>query len=421
MSVSLLDVDRRHVPLRLDVDRWVTRPVRKKLLAVVHTVTAGQRLLEAVQLVDADPQVQVVFTAAPDVFGHGVDLFLSRLKGLVVPWSQAVNIRFDLALAASYSGLHELHAPVIVLPHGVGHNKFVSAPTGRRGSGATPADRGVYGLSRQRLMRDGEVVPEVIVLSHEEELGRLGRECPEALPFAEVVGDPCFDRMVASLPSRALYREALSTSSRQQLVLACSTWGPESLLGQQWDLLDRLVTELPREEFQIAVLLHPNIWSTHSEWQVGSWFAGLRRSGVNLISQHADWCGPMTAADFVVGDHGSVLLYGTMTGAPLLMGGSATLELAPGSPMAELRSIAPRIHADRPLLRQLRRAAAAHRAERYAHLAARITSEPGRFARRMRALIYRKLRLRAPAVRLTTDPAPLPVTVERGTAGGVVS
>lgn len=52
-------------------------------------------------------------------------------------------------------------------------------------------------------------------------------------------------------------------------------------------------------------------------------------------------------------------------------------------------------------------------------MTSRITSEPGRFAVRMRALIYRKLRLRAPAVRPRTDHAPLPVTVrhdERGTA-----
>ncbi|WP_435056588.1 hypothetical protein [Streptomyces noursei] len=420
--MSILDGTGRHVPLRLDVDRWATRPVRKRLLAVVHTVTTGQRLLDAIRLLDTDPRVQVFFTAAPDVFSNGVDAFLADLRALVLPWSQAVHIRFDLALAAAHGGLHELHAPVIVLPHGVGHNKFVSAPVvdGRR-CRPTAADRGVYGLSRQRLVRDGVVVPETIVLSHEEELSRLGKECPEALPAAEVVGDPCFDRMAASMPARALYREALRTGARQQLVLACSTWGPESLLGQQWELLERMVTDLPREEYRIAVLLHPNVWNAHGEWQIRSWFAGLGRAGVSVISQHADWCGPVVAADFIVGDHGSVFLYGTMTGAPLLTGGSATMELAPGSPMADLRAVAPRIKADRPVHRQLRRAAAAHRAEHYARFAARITSEPGRFARRMRALIYRKLRMRAPAVRLSTEPAPLPVTVPYRASGEVAS
>ncbi|MFI6771339.1 hypothetical protein [Streptomyces sp. NPDC050355] len=422
MSVTWGDIDRRHVPLRLDVDRWATRRVRRSVLAVVHTVTAGQRLLEAVALFDGDPRVQVVFTAAPDVFSHGVDAFLEDIKGLVLPWSQAVQTRFDLALAASHGGLHELHAPVIVLPHGAGYNKLVSAPAGRRGLPAVAADRGVYGLSRQRLVRDGVVVPAAIVLAHEEELGRLGRECPEALPAAEVVGDPCFDRITASLPSRALYREALGTGALQELVLICSTWGPDSLLGQEWELLERLVAELPRDEFRIAVLLHPNVWNAHGEWQIRSWFAGLGRRGVSLVSQYADWCGPLVAADCIVGDHGSVSLYGTMTGARILTAGAAAVELAPGSPMAELHSLAPRLRADRPLRRQLRRGAATHRADRYARIAARITSEPGRFARRMRALIYRKLRLRAPAARLWQEPAALPLTVRYGSApGGVAS
>ena len=265
------------------------------------------------------------------------------------------------------------------------------------------------------------VVPKVIVLSHEEELTRLGQACPEALPFAEVIGDPCFDRMTASLPSRARYREALRIGANQALVLACSTWGPDALLGQQWDLLDRLVTELPRDQFRIAVLLHPNVWSAHGDWQVQSWFAGLRRAGVLLVSQYADWCGPLVAADFIVGDHGSVSLYGTMTGAPVLMAGSPTVALAPGSPMVELRSLAPRIHADRPLRGQLRQAAAAPRAEHHARVAARITSEPGHFARRMRALIYRELRLPAPAAQLPVEPAPLPVTVTGEAADGVTS
>ncbi|MEU7738348.1 hypothetical protein AB0B51_35780, partial [Streptomyces griseus] len=256
-----------------------------------------------------------------------------------------------------------------------------------------------------------------IVLAHHEDLTRLGRACPEALPAAEVVGDPCSDRITASLPQRALYRDALGVGARQQLVTVCSTWGPGSLLGRQWELLERLVEELPREDFRVALLLHPHVWNAHGEWQIRSWLAGLVGSGLLVISQHADWVGALVAADHVVGDHGSVSLYGAMTGVPVLMGDVPDGDLDPASPAAELASLAPRLHADRPLDRQLARAAAAYRAERYAQVTARITSEPGRFAVRMRALIYRKLRLRAPAARPRTDHAPLPVTA-RHDAGG---
>ncbi|NEE49504.1 hypothetical protein G3M55_33470, partial [Streptomyces sp. SID8455] len=174
-----------------------------------------------------------------------------------------------------------------------------------------------------------------------------------------------------------------------------------------------------REDFRVALLLHPHVWNAHGEWQIRSWLAGLGRSGLLLISQYADWVGALVAADHIVGDHGSVSLYGAMTGVPVLMGSVPEGDLDPGSPAAELASFAPRLHADRPLVRQLARAAAEYRTERYEQVAARITSEPGRFAVRMRALIYRKLRLRAPAVRPRTEHAPLPVTVshdERGAA-----
>ncbi|MEU6146439.1 hypothetical protein ABZ848_39605 [Streptomyces sp. NPDC047081] len=415
MSVTVPESQWRHVPVRPDVERWATRRTRRRVLVVVHTMIAGQRLLDTIRLLEGDVRVQVFFTQAPDVFGNGVAEFLDGLGGLVLPWSQAVQTVFDLALAAGHGGLHELPTPVIVLPHGAGHNKL--APAGR--PGRTVAQRGVYGLSRQRLVRDGALVPEVIVLAHHEELTRLGRECPEALPVAEVVGDPCFDRIVTSLPSRALYRDALGARAGQRLVLVCSTWGPDSLLGQGWEILERLVDELPRDEFRIAALLHPHVWNAHGAWQVRAWLAGLGRSGLTLVSPYGDWTGALVAADYIVGDHGSVTLYGAMTGAPVLMAGRSDADVDPGSPLAELMSFAPRLRPDRPLRAQLKRSSATCRPQRYERVASRISSEPGRFSRKMRALLYRKLRLRAPVSRTTTEPAPLPATVPYDEPGGV--
>lgn len=417
MSVTILEAHGQPVPVRPDVERWATRPVRRRVLAVVHTVTSGQRLLDVVRLLEGDWRVQVFFTSAPDVFNGGVADFLERLGGLVLPWGQAVQTVFDLAVAASHGGLHELHAPVVVLPHGAGYNKFVRT----RGGEATAAPE-TYGLSRQRLVRDGSVVPAAIVLAHRDERDRLGRQCPEALPVAEVVGDPCFDRVAVSAPARALYRQALRTRAGQQLVLICSTWGPGSLLGScGQELLDRVVAELPPPEYRVAVLLHPHVWHTHSEWQVRSWFADLGRGGLALVSHRSDWVGALVAADFVVGDHGSVSLYGAMTGRPVLLASRPDAEVDPHSPMAELSAFVPRLHEEKPVRRQLARAAATYRADLHEQVAARITSEPGRFVRKMRALLYRKLRLRAPGAAPITEPARLPRVLEYEEPGGVVS
>lgn len=421
MNATTPDAHWRHVPVRLDAGRWTTRQVRKRVLIVVHTVTAGQRLLDAARLLEGDPRIQTFFVAAPDVFSNGVAAFLADLRVLVLPWEQAVQTEFDLALAAAHGCLHELHAPVIVLPHGAGHNKTVTKPRtpsnrtrtgsaeGAESPGPRPGtDRNVYGFGRQWLVVDGAVVPECLVLPHQDDLARLERECPEAVPVAEVVGDPCYDRIAASLPSRALYREALRARHGQKLVLVCSTWGPHSLLGREWPLLERLVDELPTDEYRVATLLHPNVWNAHGEWQIRSWLAGLGRAGLSVVSQQSDWCGAVAAADFLIGDHGSLSLYGTMTGSPVLMTRLPEDDLDPSSPLAELSSFAPRLRDDRPLRKQLTRGVSTYEGARHAHVAARITSEPGRFAPRMRALIYRKLRLRAPAARLTVQPARLP-------------
>lgn len=406
----------QHVPLRPDGERWTTRRATKNILAVVHTVTAGQRLLEAVRLLEGDPGVQIYFTTGPDVFTYGVREFLAEIGAIPVPWGEAVRTKFDLALAAAHGGLHELHSPVLVLPHGAGHNKHQAG----RGRGRAVARRGVSGLGRQWLVHDGEVVPSVIALGHEDERNRLGRECPEALPAARIVGDPCYDRITASFPLRALYRQALGVAPEQKLVLVCSTWGEDALVNRDWRLLERVVGELQRERYRVALTMHPHVWNTHGSWTVRSWFAALRRAGLVLLDHRADWCGAMVAADFVVGDHGSVLLYGSMTGAPVLISARQKGQLiVPGSPVDELHDFVPRLRSDRPVERQLLRSAATYEPGRHERVADRITSEPGRYALRMRSVIYRQLKLRAPAVQLTTGPAPLPVPVDGDGAGGV--
>ena len=108
----------RQVPVGLDAARWITRASCKTVLVVVHTVTMGQRLADMLPLFETDQRVQVIFTAAPHAFGNGVAKLLRRLDGIVIPWEQATRTTFDLALAAGYSAVHELHAPLVVVPQG---------------------------------------------------------------------------------------------------------------------------------------------------------------------------------------------------------------------------------------------------------------------------------------------------------------
>ncbi|WP_146159556.1 hypothetical protein [Allonocardiopsis opalescens] len=403
------------VPIGLDAERWATRGGLRRVLVLVHTVTAGQRVLDVVGLLEADLRVQVVFTQAPDVFGNGVREFLRSVEGVAVSWQQAAATRFDLAIAASTGGIDRVHAPLVLLPHGAGFNKLAGgAPSG-------PAPRDSFGLDRQRLVRDGRVLPSLLVLAHEEERRRLAHSCPEALPAAAVLGDPAHDRLVASLPFRRRYRTALGLGERDRLIVLASTWDSGSLLGRGAELVGRLLAETgaaPRGHDRVVMLLHPNAWYAHGGWQIRAWLAGPIRAGLRLLPPEAEWRAVLCAADVVIGDHGSATLYATLTGAPVVLSCPPSAAVAPESPMAALAAHAPVLDHGRPLLPQLAAVSAESGDRVRASVAHRITSAPGEFAARTRTALYRLLGLTEPGTPARLDPVPaLAVPVPTARAG----
>src|ERR1700744_976317 len=97
------------LPVGIDARQWLTRSTTRTVLVAVHTIVAGQRLLDIVDLVESDPRIQVVFTAAPEIFDADVPSLLRDIGAAVIPWQQATRERFDLALAASCSSIARLH------------------------------------------------------------------------------------------------------------------------------------------------------------------------------------------------------------------------------------------------------------------------------------------------------------------------
>nr|WP_202453852.1 hypothetical protein [Streptomyces sp. SID4913] len=372
---------------------------RKKVLAVIHTVTYGKRLLDILSLLDADFRLQVVFTAPPHAFGDDVPAFFGRLGSAVLPWEQATRMTFDLALAAGPRGVERIDAPLITLPHGANYLKRVVGG----------ADAGVAGLRRQDLLPGGRL-PAAVGVPHHAELRELARSCPEVLPLAHVIGDPVHDRITASLPLRAAYRRALGLSEGEKLVVAVSTWGAHSSFGRFDALLPRLIGELPTDRYRTALLVHPNVWAGHGAYQVRSWLARCEQRGMGIVPPEADWRSILIAADFILGDHGSVTLYGTLTGVPILLATSPGREINPSSPAAALATHAPRLSPTHPLADQLDYVSREYRHEDYAPIRSRITSEPGRFNRNMRRLMYALLGMGQPAHEPVTVPLPEPVT-----------
>lgn len=376
------------VPVGPDAGQWATARTQRTVVAVMHTVAGAGHLLDAVELLESDPRVQVVFTQAPDVFSNGVSELLRKLNTVVIPWHQATRLQFDLAVATDAAGVHELRAPLLFLPHGVMNNKWAPAPSG-------PGSRLVVGLSAPWLTWYGRLVPAAVALSHRDLLRVLARQCPQALPVARVVGDPCLDRLVVSRAERCRYREALGVADGQIVVAVCSTWGSQSLFARFPALPGDLRSTLPSDRHLVVVGLHPGVWFGHGPRQVLAWLREQRRAGLVVVDP-VSWRGLVAGADVVVGDHGSATLYAAAAGVPVLRAPWVADSVDRGSAVAALAEAAPVVTHGKPLRHQVEAALAGFPERAAQAVAAKVTSQRGQAAQMLRTQMYRLLGLAEP-------------------------
>ncbi|GAA3005048.1 hypothetical protein GCM10020229_16180 [Kitasatospora albolonga] len=378
------------------------------VLLVIRTATTLNRLLDVVPLFADDHRVRLHWTIAPgSAYDDGLPELLERHHIRVTPWRDAVDRRYGLAIGASANGeLYRLRSPLLLVPHGAGFNKRLGGA-----DAAAPS-----GLSPEQLLHDGEVVPAAIGLAHPAQLTRLTRACPPAAERATVVGDPCHDRLRASLEWREEYRRAFGLRAGQQLVVVSSTWGRASLSHRHPELLTRLLAELPVDEYRVALVLHPNEWAEHGAFALRLRQTSARAAGLICVPPQEGWRAALAAAGVLIGDHGSVALYAAAAGLPVLFAtdgtegtggtdgtdGTGHDELDPDSPMAELMATAPRLDLTAPLLPQLS-----------GDLAPALLP-PGAFAAEgssltlLAELVHRHLGLTPPATAPTAEPVPLP-------------
>jgi hypothetical protein len=295
---------------------------------------------------------------------------------------------------------------VLVLPHGIGFQKLVPD-------------------SRSARTRLSGVVPDVLLesgrawlaVSHPSQEQQLLAAYPKAAGRTLLVGDPCFDELVSSRSRAAAYRAALGVAEHQRLVMVSSTWGPTSLLGRHPDLLPRLLAQLPYDEYRVGAIIHPNVWSGHGAWQIRTLLASALDAGLLLIPAVHTWRPALVAAHLVVGDHGSVTLYGAASGAPVLLGPLAA-DTVPGTAAHALAAAAPRLEPRGDLLGQVRAVMAGHEPLRYAEVAGHAFAEPGQALARLRTAVYRFLDLSEPPA---PSPGPLALPLPDAPAAPVTS
>ncbi|MEU3401606.1 hypothetical protein [Streptomyces filamentosus] len=374
-------------------------------------MTSAGRLMDVASLFHDDFRVQLLVTSTgSSAFQEGIREVFRELQLPELPWKQTLSTAVDLAISASFGGeLQFIQGNLTVLSHGVGYTKKLDRP----GAGSREPGAGVptFGLSAEWLLSDGKPYVDGLVLSHPEQVERLGRACPEAVPAAVLAGDPCFDRMLAARPYRERFRRALGVRRGQKLVVLNSTWNPEGLFGSGGQdvlpgLLPRLAAELPADDHRLAAVLHPNIWYGHGPGQIRAWLDRARRAGLALIDPVHAWRQALIAADLVLGDFGAVSYYAAALGTPVLLAADGAGVLDGEAPLAEFVRRAPRLDPHGPLLPQVERGIAAHRPD--PGPAGFVTSEPGRSAELLRRHFYALMDLPEPPGPASLEPLPLP-------------
>ncbi|WP_328610568.1 hypothetical protein OG943_16065 [Amycolatopsis sp. NBC_00345] len=363
------------------------------------------RLLDVLPAFENDPRIQLVVTAIDaDPFQDGLAKALIGTGLITIPWEQAKNTPFDLAISASNHGdLADIPARRVILSHGIGYTKY--PPTrdqgpgtrdqgpGTRDQGPGTRDQGPFGLSPEWLLSGGVPIADAFVLSHTDQLRLLEETVPAAAPTGVVAGDPCLDRIQASLPLRQRYRAALGIGDRA-LVLLTSTWSRRSLLGARPNLPRELLSELSPDSHVVALVLHPNITHGQGAASVRQWYADCLRSGMLILDEVDGWRAGLVAADVVIGDVGSVSGYGAAIGRPTLIG--AFDKVPPNTAIAALGAIAPRLPLHGPYMPAIATASATSASELFAPVTELATSAPGESLSLLRTCFYELMDLTEP-------------------------
>ncbi|MFE6699218.1 translation initiation factor 2 [Streptomyces sp. NPDC057718] len=293
------------------------------------------RLLDALPVFAGDARITRLFTLVPGSdFGADALCAIDALGGRTVPWSEACGHQYDLVVTASPKGdLGLLLGPHVLLPHGAGFNKSI------RGEGSADS---ASGLDPAYLRRAHGRAPTALhALAHPDQVTRLAAVDSQAARHAKVIGDLTLERILTSASLRDQYRGALGTGARKLVVLA-STWGPESLLRQHPGLAARLAAHLPYDEYQLALVVHPNERSQLGTYELAERLAPALDAGMILPDPHEEWASVLIAADALVTDHGSAALYYCAAqDRPVVGVHQGGGELIPGSPMDMLLGRAP--------------------------------------------------------------------------------
>ncbi|WP_085214686.1 translation initiation factor 2 [Streptomyces sp. Amel2xC10] len=376
------------------------------MLFAARSAVALYRLLDVLPVFSGDHRITRRFTLVPGS-DYDTDTLaaIDALGGRTVPWAEARERSYDLVVTASPKGdLHLLRGPHVLLPHGAGFNKSIP------GEGSADSASGLDPEFLRRAARHEGAPIALHALAHPDQVATVAAVDPSAASRAKVIGDLTLERVLASSPLRDRYRAALGTGARTLLVLT-STWGPESLIRRHPELPARLARQLPYDEYQLALVIHPNERSLLGTYELTERLAPALDAGMILAGAHDEWASVLIAADALVTDHGSAALYycAAAEDRPVVGVHGGGGELIPGSPMGVLLHRVPQLDRAEDIIEALR----AYSPGSGTAAAEAAFASPGDAVERLRTEVYALLGLTPPTHLAAPRPLQIPAPSRR--------
>lgn len=258
----------------------------------------------------------------------------------------AARFPWDLVIQADhggfYSAFHET-IPRVYVAHGVSTGKAISWLYGRRNT-VSKEDKPIY---------------EKMFLTSELEVKWALRETPDLQGTLVDAGSLLVDHFLSVIGKSSQIR----CGSRRRLTII-STWGKDSLIQQQGDVLLAQIGELSRR-YDVTISIHPmnyeKIYSGGKDWraileEVESLY------GVRVIKNAFDWVPALAATDVLVTDHTSLHVYYLLTDRPVIFLDLGCHLIERDSPIHEIKRVSLCVESLTNLERCIRAAADEHRA-----------------------------------------------------------
>lgn len=131
--------------------------------------------------------------------------------------------------------------------------------------------------------------------------------------IGHLLGDPTIDRLRAGRSHRDAYRRKWRLGSRE-LVVALSGPGERGLAQFRRHILHDLIADLPVDEYQIMLALHPDVWREQGAHRVHELYGPYLQAGLWVMPTEHGWQSALVAADHVIGDSDQLTTYAQMMG-----------------------------------------------------------------------------------------------------------